>query len=92
MMYVNQMPFLHTTSEGIKLRTSTYMLSLTKRTLKVATRELKDICKGSGFKIRHVDANMQFECITDEFEEVEVDIVDLDDHAEEIERAIRAVK
>ena len=56
------------------------MSSLTKTSLKVAVQELIDMRKGGIFRIRHIDADMQFEFIKDEFEGVEVDIVDADDH------------
>ena len=64
-MHVNRMPFLHTTSEGTKLRKFICMPSLTKRAFKVATQEQIDICKGGGFRIRHADAEMQFKFIKD---------------------------
>ena len=56
------------------------MSSLTKTSLKVAIQELIDMRKGSIFRIRYIDADMQFEFIRDEFEGIEVDIVDADDH------------
>ena len=86
------MPFLHTTSEGTTLRKFIHVPSLTKRALKVETQEQIDICKSSGFRIRYADSDMQFEFIKDEFEEVEVDIVDADNHVEDIERDIRKIK
>lgn len=35
---------------------------------------------------------LKIECIQDGFDDVEVDIVDADDHVEVIERAIRTIK
>ena len=92
MMCVNRIPFSLTKSEGINLRISTCMLQLTKKGLTVAIQELVDVYQGRGFRIRHTYTDMQFECIKDEFEGVEVEIVDADDRVEEIERAFRKAK
>ena len=39
-----------------------------------------------------MNADLQFKCVQNEIEGIKVDIVDADDYAEMIERAIRAVK
>ena len=45
-----------------------------------------------GFKVKHTDADLQFECFQDDVDGVEVVIVDADDHLEVIQRAIRTIK
>ena len=53
---------------------------------------LPECTKNRGFQIKHIDADVQFECTQDEIEGVEIDIVDADDYTEEVERAMRAVE
>ena len=51
-----------------------------------------NVCKYRKFKVEYIDTNLQFECIQNSIDDVEIDIVDADDHIEVIERAIRTVK
>ena len=50
------------------------------------------VCERRGFKVKHIDADLQFECVQDEFDRIEVDIVGADDIVEAIEREIRTIK
>ena len=38
----------------------------------------------AGFNVTHIVADMQFECTQDEFDGIEVDIIDVDDYVEKI--------
>ena len=64
------------------------MTTLTKTALKDAVSKITRMHKNGCFQIKHIDADVQFECTQDEIEGVEIDIVDADDHAEEIERSM----
>ena len=48
--------------------------------------------KITGFNAKQIVADVQFECMQEEFDGIEVYIIDARDHVEEIERAIRTVK
>ena len=91
-MCVNKVPFLHSMSEGTMLRTSSHLTLLNKTSLKYSGIKIARVCKNGGFQIKHIDADVQFECLQEEIEGVEIDIVDADEHAEEVERAMRTVK
>ena len=68
------------------------MTAMKKHSLTQSMQEVLRVCEKRGFKVRHIYADLQFECIEDEIDGVEVDIVDADDHVEVVERAIRTIK
>ena len=91
-MNVKKVPFLRSVCEGIRLRNSSHMTPSSKTTLKDAANKLIKICKNGGFNVKCIDADVKFECMQDEFEGEAVDIVDSDDHVEEVERDARSSK
>ena len=91
-MCVNKVPFLHSMPEGIMLIMASHINSLSKTALKEVVNKTMKVCKNGGFNVKNTDADMQFQCMQEELEEVEVDIVDSEDHVEEVERAIRTEK
>ena len=91
-MFINRIPFLHVKSESLKFQTSTYMNSLTKESLRQGILQVIEVYKRRKFNVEYIDADLQFECIENDIENVEFDIVDADDHVNVIERAIRTVK
>ena len=68
------------------------MTSLSKTDLKDAVNKNIKVCKNGVFNVKHIDADVQFECMQNEFEGSDFDIVDADDHEEEVERVKRAGK
>ena len=51
-----------------------------------------EVCKRRKFNVEYIDADLQFECIENDIENIEFDIVNADDHVNVIERAIQTVK
>lgn len=68
------------------------MIAMTNNSLLQAMQKVLKVCERRGFKVKCTDSDLQFECVQDGFDDVEVDIVDADDHVEVIERAIRTIK
>ena len=60
-MHVNKLPFLHTMSENVDFRTATHLKVETKISLLDALEEVVKTHEQGGFKVKHVDADMQFE-------------------------------
>ena len=68
------------------------MTLLTKTDLKDSVNKITKVRKNGGFQIKYIDADMQFECTPDEIEEVEIDMLDADDHSTEVEMVVQTVK
>ena len=79
-------------SKGIRLRKSSHVKSSSNAALKDVVNKVMKVCKNGVFNVKHIDVDVQFECMQDELEGAEVDTVDVDDHVEEVERTIRTVK
>ena len=91
-MCVNKIPFLHAISECVDFRTSSYRKVETKTSLLDAIKKVIKAHEDGGVKVKHIDADLQFECIEDSIEGVTFEIIDADDHIHPVERSIRTVK
>ena len=91
-MHANGMPFPHSVSEGVELRSCTYLDSESKEMLKKAILEAKDMHSNNGFEVVDIGADGQFECLKYEIEGVKVDAVDPVEHNNKVERSARTAK
>ena len=89
---VNKVEFLHATSEGIDFRTFTCVKVETKESSLSAIEKAIDVCKLGGFKVKCIDADLQFERAEDETNDVLFEIVDADDHVHPVERSTMKLK
>ena len=91
-IYVDKVAFLHTISENINFRTSSYLKVETKTLLSKSIEKVIKKYEDGGFKVKFVDADMQFECLEDSFGGITLEIADTNDHVHAIERSIRTMK
>ena len=91
-MHVNEVAFLHATSEWIDFRVSTCLKVETKASSLSAIENVINACKPGGFKVKCIDADLQFEFVEDDVNGALIEIVDADDHANPVERSTRTVK
>ena len=91
-MNMNKVAFLYTISENINFRTSSYLKVETKMSLFESMKKVIKKYEDSSFKVKFVDADMQFECLEDDFRGIIFKIVDTDDHTHAMERFIRIMK
>lgn len=91
-MNVNRLEFLHSVSEKIELRASSYLVSESKDSLKKAVEAVIKIHENHGFQVQDIDADGQFECLVDELQGVRIDVIDPLEHNNVVERSKRTTK
>jgi len=93
-MYINEIPFMMTTSWAIHFGTAEMIENETKATIIISLQQIIDTYHGSGFKIKHILGDRQFECIRSHMERqgIDLNITGRDEHVPEIERLICTVK
>ena len=91
-VHVNDNTFLHATSDQVRLRTTSHLISRAKSTVLERLLKVVNMHKRRGFEVRCLDADMKFECVENDIDGATVDIVAIDDHENVIERSIRTVK
>jgi len=93
-MYINEIPFMMTTSRAIHFGTAEMIKNETKSTIIKSIQQIIDTYHGRGFKIKHILGDRQFECIQShmELQGINLNITGRDEHVPEIERFIRTVK
>ena len=87
-MFVKKIPFLHTILEMVCLRTSEYLDTQTKESLASTLRQVLRLYLESSFIVKYIDANLQFEGVEDIMPEVTFDLVDADNHVNQVEQSI----
>ena len=91
-MIVRKLSFSRATSDDAKLRKSSCLRTMTKKSLEDAVNNVINLCKEGGFDAKHIDADFQFECAKDSFSGMTVEICDVDDYIKVIEMSIRTMK
>ena len=84
--------FLHAVSEKTTLPTAQYLLSRSKVSLQTKLQEEIDQHKVRGFNVKHVDADVELECLEDSVPSMSFDVVATDDYESVVEGSIRVVK
>ena len=74
------------------MRTAQHLLSRSKVSLQTKLQEVIDQHKAHGFKVKHVDADVEFECLEDSMPSTSFDIAAADEHESVVERSTRTVK
>jgi len=62
-MYINEIPFLMTTSHAIHFGTAEMIKNETKSTIIKSIQQIINMYHGCSFKIKHILGDQQFECI-----------------------------
>jgi len=93
-MYINEIPFVMTTSRAIHFGTAELIKNEKISTIMVAIKQVIEAYKARGFQIRHILSNGQFEHARKHIEQMGImlNITSRDEHVPEIERYIRTVK
>ena len=63
--FVNRMPFLSTISKGIYYRTAAYVKNRTVASYQVTLQPILDLCHRSGFPVKHIYADNEFQPVLD---------------------------
>ena len=92
LFYVNKIPFFHTISRKLKVRTVSNITTRDKKTLLKETLQTLDIYHSRGFEVTSIHADMEFECIKNDLLPTQFDIAPNDAHVPEVERSIRTIK
>ena len=90
--YVNTIPFFHTISRKLQLRTSASVPNRAKRTTLLETNAVLNLYSSRGFEIPDIHADREFECIRNDILPVALNTTAADDHVGEVERSIRTIK
>jgi len=90
--FVNGMPFFHTISQFVKFRTVAALRNRTKDTLFKELEAVLNLYKARGFDIIRVEGDREFACLKNDFQPIDVNIADADDHVHEAERSVRTLK
>jgi hypothetical protein len=88
----NGSPFFHTISEFIKFRTVASINNRSAKTLLMETRAIVNMYKSRGFNVTRLEADQEFQCITNDVLPTILNVADADDHVHEVERSIRTIK
>jgi len=93
-MYINEIPFIMTTSRTIHFGTAELIKNETKSTIIKSLQQIINTYHGHGFEIKHILGDRQFECIRSHMEPqgINLNITSRDEHVPKIERFIRTVK
>ena len=78
-IFANKLPFLHTMSDNVKLKTSSCLKTTAKKSLEDAVNKVINLCKKGCFDVKCIDAELQFEYVEDSFSGAIVKICDVDD-------------
>jgi len=62
-MYINEIPYMMTTSQAIHFGTVEMIKNETKSTMIKSIQQIIDTYQGRGFKVKHVLGDRQFECL-----------------------------
>jgi hypothetical protein len=90
--WVNGNPFFHTISQWIKFRTVAPITNRNKRTLLMEAKAVINLYETRGFTISRIEADHEFNCITNDMLPVAMNIADANDHVHEVKRSIRTIK
>ena len=91
-MCVNAIPFLHTASQHVKLRTSKCLKSREKEKLMLGVKGAMNVHSRNGFSVEEMDGDLEFQCVKNEFSPPIENIADADAHVHPIKRSIRTAK
>ena len=93
-MYINEIPFIMTTSRAIHFGTAELIKNEKISTIMIAIKQVIEAYEARGFRIRHILADGQFEHARKHIEKLGIilNITSRDEHVPEIERYIRMVK
>ena len=91
-LYVNQMPFLHTISRKLQFRTIEYMPSENQETILSCLQKVINIYRARGFVIEYICGDGQFECVRENVRPIHLNTSSAGEHVPEIERSIQTIK
>ena len=74
----SRMPFPHTTSESVKLRTSPHLRILTKESLRDATNKVAKLHSSGGFKAKHANTNLKLDYVKESSIEIGMGMYGID--------------
>ena len=91
-LYINQMPFLHTISRKLHFRTMEYMPSESQDVILTSLQRVINIYKSRGFNIEYICGDGQFECVREKVRPIHLNTSSTGEHVPEIERSIKTIK
>ena len=91
-LYVQGIPFVHTISKKLKLRTTAMIPRRNKTQLVNAVNKAVKVYTDRGFTVTDIHADLEFDCIRDDVAPIHLEIVPKDEHVHEVERSIRTIK
>jgi len=93
-MYINEIPFVMTTSRAIHFGTAESIKNKKISTIMIAIKQVIEAYKARGFQLRHILADEQFEHARKYIKQMGIilNITSRNEHVPEIERYIRTVK
>ena len=84
--------FLHAMLENIRLLTLQWIQSRSKTSLQTNLEDVVRKCNANDFAVKHMDVDMEFECLKESMPNMSFDIVSPDDYESVVERSIRTAK
>jgi len=86
-MYINEIPFMMSTSQAIRFGTAEMIKNEMKSTIIKSIQQIIDTYHGRGFRKKHILRDQQFECIRKhmELQGINVNINRRDEHAQVVE-------
>ena len=93
-MYINEIPFVMTTSRAIHFGTAELIKNEKISTIMIAIKQVIEAYKARGFQVRHILADGKFEHARKHIEQMGImlNVTSHDEHVPEIERFIRTAK
>jgi len=90
--FLNGIPFLHTISKDLYLRTVEELQSRSYKHLLTCTQSVLEVYLARGFEIAYMRGDNEFECLRESIRPTNLEIVAKNEHVPEIERSIRTIK
>jgi len=86
-MYINEMPFMLTTSQAIHFSTAEMMKNETKSTIIKLIQQIINTFQSRGFRVKQILRDQQFECSRNhmELQGINVNITGRDNHVQRTE-------
>ena len=91
-MHVNRSPFLYVISKDLKFRTTSFLSSKTKESLKDTLSKVIVVYRKGGFVMKYINRDGQFKCLKNIIHDIDIDIYNVEDHVNVVERSIQTVE
>jgi len=90
--FLNGIPFLHTISKDLQLRTVEELQSRAYKHLLTCTQSVLELYLARGFEVSYIHGDNEFECLRESVRPTNMEIVAKNEHVPQVERSIRTIK